>query len=110
MTMTLISQAKSLILRSALRWKYTDVILLSLHNAVFNKYNSVDKSRSRINRLFLDADGLHSSVVPVHVTHRGETKLHKGFWYEYVKKINQWKDLSVDGRMTWSWTEWQDMA
>lgn len=52
MTMTLIRQTESLILWLALRRKYTDVILLPLHNAVFNEYNSVAKSRSRINRIF----------------------------------------------------------
>jgi len=48
----------------------------------------------------MDADGLRNSVVQVHVTHTGERKMHKGFWYEYVKEGNQWKDLGVDGRMT----------
>jgi hypothetical protein len=48
----------------------------------------------------MDADGLRSSVVSVHVAHTGERNMHKGFWYEYVKERNLWKDLGVDGRMT----------
>lgn len=46
--MTVIRYAESLILWSALWRKHTDVILLSLLNTVFNKYDSVDKSRIRI--------------------------------------------------------------
>jgi len=27
--------------------------------------------------------------------------MHKWFRYGHVKEITQWKDLGVDGRMTW---------